>query len=172
MGKAERGRSRTEITDQVEQRRSEMQEKADEIDEVVSDSELERETLESLSFEGTYEGATDIRQNIEQAQEVSSGEFDQESGDLEQIQNESEQTETDLEQQADNTGEDQDRIEDARHQLRSESAGGQLEQASDAAREDIEFLKEQEQRALQARQESERLNQEQQRRIENSRRSS
>lgn len=161
---------RSGVTDTVEKRKSEMQETGERIEENTEDVEITRETLDSLEG-GTQEGADQIDQHIEEAQDASVQEFEDNTNDLEQIQGETEEYEGELKENTDTLTSDVDRISGARDQLHSDAAGSELDEARSAAEQDIEFLQEHEQRAKDARDESQRLHEEHRNRVDAARRS-
>ncbi len=162
--------TRIEVTDTVDLHQNEMNDKGEEIELTVSDLELERETLEALERRGTAEGTDEIEQNIDTAQDVSGGEFEEESHELEEVHSETEEHETDLNERSESATMDQAKIADAQSAIHSDNASGELERAREAAEQDIEFLTEHEQRSEQARQESEQLHQEHENRASQARR--
>ena len=157
--------TRGEITEKVEKHEADMEEKADDIEETVEDTELERETIEGLESDGTAEGAEEVEQAIEGAQDVSAQEFDTGSGQLEEVHSETEEHEEDLQERSDTTSSDLGKISDASGKIHSDSANGKLIEAKESAVRDIEFLGVEEKQSHDAREQSQRLHEEHQRRV-------
>jgi len=161
--------SRTEVSDTLEQHRDDAQEKTDQIEETVYDTETERQVLEGLELSGTAEGGEQVEMDIEQAQDASLSEFEAESGELEQIHAETQEFQEDMHERSDASSADVERVADGVNQLNRDSAKSQLERAKDSIQEDIDFLDDYERRGQEAREESERINEEQRSRIESAR---
>ena len=142
-----------------------MEEKADDVEETVEDTELERETLESLELDGTAEAAEEVEQAIEGAQSESIQEFDTESGQLEEVHSETEEHEEDLQERSDATSSDLGKISDASGKIHSDSASSELIEAKESDVRDIEFLDGEFEKSQDARKQSQRLHEEHQRRV-------
>ena len=149
--------TRSEVESTVEKQRTDMQEKGEEIEETVSDVEVENQTLDEIEGGGTTEGADEVEQNLESAQEVSVGEFEEGSQELEQIHEETEEYEGELQERADTVASDAEKISEAIGQVHSDAPRSELESAREAAEQDIEFLNEHEQTAQEDREESRQL---------------
>jgi len=165
MRRSGRAIGRSEATERLDKHQEDAKEKAEQIEETVCDSETERDVLESVELGGTEEGAEQVEQNIEQAQDASQSEFDEGSGELEEVHDQTQEYEGEMHERSDSAGADADKVEDGLGRLNSDSPKAQLEQARDSIQNDIEFLNDHEQRAQEAREESQRMHEEQQRRI-------
>jgi len=163
--------TRSEVTEKVEKHQDDMNDKAEDVEETVSDIETVRDTLDSLDLGGTSEGADEVEGAIEGAEDVGVSEFEEESQELEQIQGETEEHEGELGERSGTTSSDMEKISDASSQIHSDAAGSELAKAEDNARNDIEFLDDQADRAQSAREESQRLHNEHQARVSSGRRS-
>lgn len=161
--------ARSEVETTVEGHRTDMQEKGEEIEETVSDVEVEGQTLDEIELGGTAEGADEVEQSIEHAQEVSVGEFEEESREVEEVQQETEDYEGELHERADTTTSDADRISEASGQIHSDAPRNEVEAAKEAAEQDVEFLTEHEQAAQEAREESQQLQDDHQNRVNSAR---
>ncbi|MCY2928059.1 MAG: hypothetical protein NTV86_00920 [Planctomycetota bacterium] len=152
--------ARNEVTTRVQEHETDMETKAEDIEETVTDVETERETLDGLELAGTAEGAEGVEQSIEAAGDVSAGEFDSESTELKHIQDESQEQEDDLHERSDTTSSDLGRISDASGKIHSDSANTELVAAKEAAVRDIEFLDDTAKQAQAAREQSQRRHEE------------
>jgi len=152
--------TRSEVTDKVEKNQDDLREKGDEMEDTVSDIETIRETLESLDLGGTADGADEVEHSVEGAEDVSEGEFDEESSELDGIEGETEEHETELEGRSDSTSSDLGRLSDASARLHSDASNQELITAKESAVRDVEFLDDQGKRAEDAREESQRLHEE------------
>lgn len=152
--------TRSEVTDTIDNHRSEMDDQAEVIEERVEDLEIEHQTLAELEGGGTSEGVDAAEACIEQARETSGGEFDDESDVLSERQAETQEYGEELDDRSEVASADRERITTGRDQVHSDAAGNDLAAAEAAAQEDIEFLEESESIALEAREESERLHDE------------
>jgi uncharacterized phage infection (PIP) family protein YhgE len=157
---------RSEVTERLDTHREDAKEKADQLEEPVTDSETERNVRDAVELSGTDEGAEQFEQHMEQAQEASQSEFDEESQDLEEVHEQIQEYEGEMHERSDSAAADADRVEEGLGKLNRDAARGQLEGARDSLQSDIEFLNDYEQRAQEAREESQRLHEEQHRRIE------
>jgi hypothetical protein len=161
--------ARCEVESTVEGHRTDMQEKADEIEETVLDVETEGKTLDEIELSGTAEGADEVEQNIESAQDVSVGEFEEESQELEDIHEQTEEYEGELHERADTTTEDAGKIAEASGQIHSDAPKSELDAARKSAEQDVEFLTGHEEAAQDARQESQQLQDDHRNRVDTAR---
>jgi hypothetical protein len=162
--------SRDGITEKVDEHRREMDEKAETIEQDVSDIDTVRETLDQLEG-GTAEGADDVGQSIEAAESVGTGEFEAHDGELEQVQGTSEQHEQEVQDRSETVSEDLGRISDASGRIQSDAMNNELIGAKEAAIRDQEFLDEQSEQEREAREESRRLQEQYRAQVEGGRRS-
>ena len=78
--------TRGEIQDTVSEHRDEMNETVDDLDIKATDTEIVRETLDDLDMDGfTAEGAEEVEDTIEKAEDVTVELFDEQDENLEQI---------------------------------------------------------------------------------------
>ena len=162
--------SRSEVQDRVKKHEDDMREKAEDQEEVVSDAETVQQTLEDLDLGGTAEGADEVEQSIEAAEDVTVEVFEREDEELEQIQGESQEHEQELQERSDATESDLGKVSDASGNITTQETSNELIEAKEAAIHDVEFLDEHEQQAQEARQESDRLQAEQRSRVSAKRR--
>ena len=161
--------TRAEVTEAVDSHREEMDQQAEEIEAKVQDLEVERRTLDELERGGTADGAEEADRNIEQAQDVSSQEFETETEVLEQKHDETEEYEAELDDREAVATSDRERISEGQAEVTSDASKNELAEAEAAAEQDIEFLDESEQAAREAREESQRLRDEYQNRAASAR---
>ena len=98
--------TRGEVTEKVDHSADDMQEKAEEMDKVVEDIETVRQTLEELDLGGTSDGADEVGQSIEAAEDVTVDVFDREDEEVEQLQQDSSEYEGDLHERSDSVESD------------------------------------------------------------------
>jgi len=161
---------RSEVTEKVEQHQSDMHDKAEEMDPVVSDVETVRQTLEDLDLGGTDDGSEQVEQSIESAQDVTVEVFEREDEQLEQVQEENEEHDQELTERTGTVESDLGKISDAGGRITTQETNSELIQAKEAAIRDIEFLQDHERRAREAGQESDRVQQEHRSRVNAARR--
>jgi len=148
---AKRNFTRAKMESSIEKDCEETQEKKEENEKIVSDAELERRTIEGLEG-GTEDGLNDCTENLKEAQNVSSSEFDQGTNELQEIHGHIEE----------HKGEIHEGVE-----RNSDSAASELEAAKESARRDIEIMEENEREEEGIEQESTKFNEEHQKRVEN-----
>jgi len=162
--------TRHEVNEKVDRSKEDLQEKADEADTVVEDIETVRRTLDELDFGGTADGADEVEQSIEEAEDVTVDVFDREDEEVEELQQENEEYEGDLQEHSDTVESDLGKISDASGRIETQETTNELVKAKEASIRDIEFLGEQVERANESRQESERIQQDHQTRAHTGRR--
>jgi hypothetical protein len=162
--------TRSEVTETVEKHKDDMSEKVEELDTIATDTETVRDTLESLDFGGTSDGAEEVESAIDQAEDVTVEIFDREDENLEEIQGDTEEYEGELQERTDSSESDLDKVSDAAGKIETQETVGELENAKAAVSSDIEFLREQDETAKQAREENEQLQQNHRSRVQGGRR--
>jgi PBP1b-binding outer membrane lipoprotein LpoB len=158
-------RSRSDVQDQVKQHEDVLRELGEEQEKVVDDAETVRETLDELDLAGTADGADQIEQAIESAEDVTVEVYDRRDQEVEEAQSETEGLEQELQERSKATESDLGKVSDASGRLTTQETSNELIKAKEAAIEDIEFLNENDQKAQEVRQESDRVRQEQRARI-------
>ena len=154
-----------DVTEKVDRRATDMDDKGEHIEEAADDVQTERQTRERLDLGGTTDAAEAIAQAIEAAEDVSVEQFDSESQDLEEVHSDSQDHEDELQERSDTSSSDLGKISDASAEIHSDTANDQLVDAKGAAMKDIEFLEQEMRRAEEAREESQRFQAEQARRV-------
>ena len=149
--------TRTEVTEKVEKSKQDMQEKADELEIIADDTEITRETLENLDFEGTADGTEIIQEAIQEAEDVTVDIFDEEDENLEQIQSDTEEYEDQLQERSDTSQSDLGKVTDAAEKVNTEETKDELEKARQEIHEDIEFIDSHQESAREAREENDQI---------------
>ena len=157
--------TRNEVTETVQKHQQEMSEKAEELDTTTSDVETERQTLESLDFGGTAEGADEVEQAIQDAENATVEVFERQDEELEEIQAETENYEQELQERSGSSESDLGKISDASGRIETEEGVNELVKAKEGVLQDIDFLTEQNERAREARDESDQARKEHEARI-------
>jgi len=134
-----------------------MEEKELDLDTLAMDVETVRETLEKLDFGGTRDGAEQLESSIKDAEEVTEGVFDEEDEDLDRIQEENKEFEGELDERRDTSDSDLGKVSDASSKIKTAETISELVKAKEAIMRDIDFLKEQIDRASDARQKSDEI---------------
>lgn len=162
--------TRHEIADSVDDAHVEFEEKAEGMDDIASDLETIRETIEGLNLAGTVEGTTEVEDAIDGAEDNTVEEFEAEDHELDESQEQSEEFEDDLQERSTQTESDAADISDAAAGIQLESAIKELSEAKEAALGDVEFLSEQAAHIQESRDRSERIQAEHRERIRAARR--
>lgn len=150
------GRSRGEITETVDGRKREYQEKTDALGQAAKDIGIEREVIKDMEQSvGTLDGVEGALISMRGAETASEGEFTDGGAALEKAQSEGEELEGELRERTDSTTGDAERIGQARGQLTSDASRCLMERAETQTREDIEFLRGEEERARESREATE-----------------
>ena len=161
--------TRNEVTERVETSTKEMEEKEVGLDRIATDVEIVRETLEKLDLGGTQEGAEQLESSIEGAEDVTEEVFDREDEDLERMQEENKEFEGELDERRDTSDTDLGKVSDASSKIESKETINELVKAKEAVMRDIDFLKEQIDRATDARQRSDEIQKKHQSRVHSGR---
>lgn len=166
MGKRRDTPSRREVSEKVDQGEERMQEKEVDLDQVASDVETVRKTLESLDLGGTADGGDEVEATIEHAENATVEIFEQEDQKLEGIQDESERYQEETTDRRQHAESDMGKITEARDTILTQESRWEMEEARETALEDVKFLQEQIERAKEAAEKSERAQQEYRRRVQ------
>ena len=146
--------TRHEVIERVEGNKEDMEKKEVDLDKIASDVETVRHTLENLDLDGTSEGSEEVEQSIESAENVTEQEFDKEDEELEQIQEDNQEFDGELNDRRGSSESDLGKISDASSGIETTETVKELERAKEAALRDIEYLREQIDRARAAREKS------------------
>ena len=153
-------KSRGDISEAVEGSAADMGEKLGDLEKTQQDVETVRQTLESLEFGGTSEGADAVEESISGAEDVAVEVFDREGEELDEVQSENEEYEGELQEHSESDKSDLEKISGAGGSIDTDETVRELMKAKEAALQDADFLAEQIERAKDARDESERVQQE------------
>ena len=162
--------TRNELTETIEKQEDDMSEKAEELETTVSDVETVRDTLDSLDFGGTAEGADEVETSIENAEDVTVEVFERQDEGLEEIQGDVEDYESELQGRHGSSESDLGKLSDASGHVETQETVNELVNSKEGLLRDIEFLSGQTDRAKEARDESERVQNELQGRLSAKRR--
>ena len=146
-----------EVCERVEAHDRDMGEKIEDIEKSVEDLETVRHTLEQLEFAGTREGADDVERSIDDAEQSSDRDYDRKSDELGEIQGETEKDADEFDDRGERSDSDARSIESGEGQITGLDAKAEFDRAKQRALEDVGFLKEQTQRALESIEESRRV---------------
>ena len=133
-------RQRGEIRESVDQTRKDIDRFQDDLGRERDDIVVTRETLDELEAEGTEEGAREVREAIDRAEEVTTELFDKDGESLMKEHEDGQDNETRLEESSDSVERDTERIADAMGRIDTRENLRELDRALDHARGDKEFL--------------------------------
>jgi hypothetical protein len=136
-----RGRTRGEITAEVEESDQSMQEQLEEMEKGDADVQTVRETLGSLEFGGTSEGNDAVQSALDDAESVGVVVFDEKDGKLDELQDENEGVQDGLRDQTDADEKDEQGVSDAGGRIAFEQTLKALDDVKRQINDDIEFLK-------------------------------
>ena len=157
--------TRGEVTDSVQKCGDDMTEKGGEMDITTSDVEVTRETMESLDFGGTVEGADEVESSIQEAEDVTVDIFEEQDAELEDIQSDTEEDEQGLRERSDTSESDLGKVSDASGRIETQETVNELVKTKEGLLRDIEFLDENADQDRDSREESERIQQELENRV-------
>jgi len=136
---AKTGFTRKTMESRIETDRKDTQEKNDENEKAVLDAAIERSTLDSIDG-GTSEGCDEVSDNIKEAQDITSGEFEEGTTQLNEIHDGIDEHKEQIQEGVERADTDIGNIEGSISQLSSDSAASRLEAAKETAHRDIELL--------------------------------
>ena len=160
-----------EVEETVEDHGEQMSEKAEELEVLADDTKIVRDTRENLDLETTVEGAEEAEALVDEAEDDTVEIFDEEDENLEDIQSEAEDYENELDERHETGEADRDKISDASGRIETQQTTDDLANAEAAVLEEMDFLKDNNQKAVDAREENEQAQQDLQNRINSGRRS-
>ena len=170
MSKSRDITTRQEIVDSADDTEAELEERTESMDDIATDLETIRETIDGLNLVGTVEGAAEVEEAIDRAEDNTVEEFDAEDGELEERQEQSAEFQDDLHERSTDTESDVADVSGAAASIKLESATKELQEAKAAALRDIDFLSEQAKRVQESRDQSEQVQAEHRGRIRAARR--
>ena len=148
-------RSRGEIKQTVDRRKQEYGEKTDSLKHDADDIGIEHSAFEEMEAIGTEEGMEEVTACLHEAEDTSVKEFAEDGNALQEAQQEGQEFEGELNERAHATEGDRQKIGDARQQMHGDNAATRVEQAENQTREDIEFLRGEEERGRESRETAE-----------------
>ena len=163
--------TRSEIEDNVEKHNEDMSESVDELDIYATDTETVRETMDELDLDMTAEGADQVQESIEHAEDVTIDAFEREDDNLDQVMDEAQEYADELNERQDSARDDLEKISDASGRIETSETVDELAHAKDSVTEDLDFLDENEKKGDEAHNETEQARKDLQQRINSGRRS-
>ena len=157
MSKRSDAPSRGQLSETLERHEGDMSRKAEELETIASDVETIKDTLDSLDFSGTAEGADEVEATITDAQDVTVDIFEEQDEGLEQIQEEVEDYQNELQDRHDSSESDLGKVSDASGRVETQETINKLAESKEGLLKDIEFLRSQVDEAKEAKDESERV---------------
>ena len=158
-----------EVEETVEGHDEQMSEKLEELEVLTEDTETVRDAKESLDLETTAEGAQEVEELMDTAEDDTVEIFDTEDDNLEEIQDEVEDYENELEERHETAESDLGKISDASGQIETQETVNDLADAKTSVLEEMDFLTDNHQKDIDAREENERAQHELQNRINSGR---
>ena len=163
--------TRGEIQDTVSDHRDDMDEVTDDMNIKAIDTEIVRETLDDLDMDGfTAEGAEDVEDTIEKAEDVTVELFDEQDENLENIVDRAKDYSDELNDKQESGQKDLGKVVDASAKIETNETVDELTHTKASAMEDIEFLEQQESEAVDDQQDTEQDRKDLQQRISSGRR--
>jgi len=147
MSSVRETKSRPEISEAVRQTRDQMAEKTEEIQVTVEDVDVTRDTQNNLSREGTTEGAAETESALEGAESTAVDTFEEKDQALDEIQQEGQDYQVDLEGRMNSSEGDLESVGEAKDRIETPEVADRMAEAEQAVQGDIDFLKEQINRA-------------------------
>jgi len=142
--------TRQEVTERITNDGKEMEIKESDLDQIATDVETVRRTIESLDFGGTAEGTEELERAIEGAEKVTEDVFGKENENLEQVQAVSEAYESKMDDHRGVTESDLGKVSNDSAQIETNETINALIRAKEAVLKDIDFLTDQVKRAHEA----------------------
>lgn len=163
--------TRSEIEENVEKHKETMSEHVDALEIYASDTETVRDTRDSLDLDITADGADQVLDSVDNAEDVTVDAFEQEDDNLDQTMDEAQDYVDELNERQDSGRDDLEKISDASGRIETSQTVDELAHAKASVMEDMDFLDENEKKAEEAHNETEQAKRELQQRINSGRRS-
>jgi len=160
-----------EIEETVEDHDLQQSEKLEELEVLVEDTETVRQVHEALDLETTAEGADEVESLVEEAEDETVEIYEEEDNNLEGIQEEAQEYANEINDRHESAESDLEKLSDASSELRTAEPINEVANAKTSMLEEMDFLKDNNDKAEQAKAESERAQEELQNRINSGRRS-
>ena len=159
-----------EVEETVENNDQQMIEKFEEMEILTEDTETVRDVHEALDFATTAEGTEEVETLVEAAEDETIEIFDQEDDNLEDIQEEAQDYADEIDERHDSGESDLEKLSEASSELRTAETINGVADAKTSVLEEMDFLKDNNQKAEDAKAESEQAQQELENRINSGRR--
>jgi hypothetical protein len=160
-----------EIEETVEDHDHQMSEKLEEMEVLTEDTETVRDVHEALDLETTAEGVEEVESLVDAAEDETVEIFDQEDDNLEDIQDEAQDYADEIDERHESGESDLEKLSDASSEVRTTETINELANAKTSTLEEMDFLKDNNQKAEDAKAESEQAQQVLDDRINSGRRS-
>ncbi|MFH1614959.1 MAG: hypothetical protein ABIG61_07735 [Planctomycetota bacterium] len=160
-----------EIEETVEDNDQQMSEKIEEIEVLVEDTETARNVHEALDLETTAEGAEEVESLVDAAEDETVEIFDEEDDNLEDIQDEAQDYADEIDDRHDSAESDLEKLSDASSEVRTAETINELANAKTSSLEEMDFLRDNNEKAEEDKAESEREQDALEARIDSGRRS-
>ena len=135
--------NRSEIERKIEKADKEMEEKGDMLDDIATDLETIRNTLENLDLGGTKEGADELEASFENTDRTTTEIFNEKDGELDQVQEENKEYEHEIEERKNSSESDLGKVSEASAKINTQESINELLKAKEAGLQEIDFLKDQ-----------------------------
>jgi hypothetical protein len=135
--------NRSEIGEKIEKADKEMEEKGEMLDQIATDLETIRHTLENLDLGGTREGADELEASFENTDQTTTEVFNEKDGELEQVQEENKEYESEIEERKNSSEGDLGKVSEASARINTTESINELLKAKEAGLQEIDFLKDQ-----------------------------
>jgi uncharacterized phage infection (PIP) family protein YhgE len=132
--------TRSEITDTVQEQQDQMSEQTEQLDLVAGDVDTVNDTLSQLDLGGSCEGADQVREAMEKAEDVTVEVFDREDEQLEELCSEAEEYRQDPQERSDSSQSDLGKVSDASGRVQTKETQEELGKAEEGLTDDMEFL--------------------------------
>lgn len=160
-----------EIEETVEDHDQHMSEKIQELEVLTEDTETVRGVHEALDLGTTAEGAEEVESLVDAAEDETVEIFEDEDDNLEDIQDETQDCADQIDDRHDSAESDLEKLSDASSEVRTAETINELANAKTSTLEEMDFLRDNNEKAEEAKAESEQAQQELQGRINSGRRS-
>lgn len=162
--------TRGEIQDNIQKQHDDMNEITGDLDIKATDTEIVRETLDSLDMDGfTAEGSDEVVDTIETAEDKTVELFEEEDEKLGEVVEQAKDYTDELEESQESDQKDLEKVCGASEKIETDETRDELAHTKSSIMEDLEFLDEQEKDGVDNQQETEQARKELQQRINSGR---
>jgi len=163
-------RSRSDITENKEHLKRDMEGKEDEMEVPVEDHETVGDVMDAIEYGFTSEGGDEVEGALHDTQDATADVVEQEANELEQSHDESEGFEHELRDGSDLTTSDRDKVTDTRRKVKTDATQRGVERSLESIQQELDYLKEHFEGASEDRTESKRVEDGLRARVQKSRR--